>query len=179
VVFLKKLLIFLLLVCTVISAVACQDPVSKYTSKGTHYFDAEKWNEAIAEYTKALGVDPAHVEALTNRGSAYTHIGKYSEALVDLDRAVELDPQNIIPYYNRCILFLYMGRYDDCIADCNTIITDLGIEYHWVYYHRGQAYKEKGDYNQALADFMKARGLTDNLEFRGLIDKEIEKLNNP
>lgn len=172
----KKIFIFILLAGVMLSAAACQDQASKYAEKGTEYFDQEKWNEAITEYTRALEVNPSHVEALSNRGSAYTHIGKYNEALADLNKAVELDSQNIIPYYNRSILFLYMARYDDAIEDCNTILNDLELEYHWVYYHRGQAYKARGDRNQAAADFLKAREISNSPEFNLLIDEELRKL---
>jgi hypothetical protein len=50
------------------------------------------------------------------------------------------------------------------------------MEYHWVYFHRAQAYKGKGDKLQAAADFLKAREISNSPEFNLRIDEELGKL---
>ena len=47
-----------------------------------------KLSEAVICYTRALGCDPALVEARVNRGLAYLESKRYSEALGDLDLAL-------------------------------------------------------------------------------------------
>src|SRR6478736_4010137 len=48
-------------------------------------------DKAIADYTKAIEVDPKHAAAPSNRGVAYIAKSETEKALADLNKALELD----------------------------------------------------------------------------------------
>lgn len=171
----------ILLIITTIALIVvagCKTPLEKHLDKGNHYFDKEKWDEAIIEYTAAIEIDPANAQAYTNRGAAYVEQGKYELAIADYNKASELSPENIIVYYNRSMAYIHIGEYDKAIADCNKIIDELDLKYHWVYFNRAVAYSKKGFYNEALNDFYSAKNQTSNEEFNRRVDQYIEEIQN-
>ena len=61
-----------------------------YHRRGTAYASKKEYDRAIADYTKALEIDPKHISAYNDRGLAYTSKGDYERAIADVTRAVEL-----------------------------------------------------------------------------------------
>lgn len=70
---------------------------------------------AIADYDRAIDLDPQLVQAYFNRGLAYVDKG-------DLDRAIDLDPQLAQAYLGRGIAYLMTGQYDQALADLSKTI---------------------------------------------------------
>jgi Flp pilus assembly protein TadD len=56
---------------------------------------------AIEEYTLALGLDPANVEAYVNRGELLISKADFVDAAADFKRAIDLDPNGENPAANR------------------------------------------------------------------------------
>jgi len=52
----------------------------------------ERYDEALADCTRAIDLDPSYAWAITSRGRTYQAMERYDEALADLNRAIELDP---------------------------------------------------------------------------------------
>jgi tetratricopeptide (TPR) repeat protein len=69
------------------------------------YNDQGYFVQAIANYTRAIELDPQNVLAHSNRGAVYNRMGDYyheidyyRQALDDLNRAIELDPEYASAY---------------------------------------------------------------------------------
>jgi cytochrome c-type biogenesis protein CcmH/NrfG len=56
------------------------------------YLDAERYDEALAEYAVALELDPDDAEANANVGLILFVVGRHQEALDSVDRALETAP---------------------------------------------------------------------------------------
>ena len=65
------------------------------------YYAIDKNHEAIADYTKAIEIDPKYVFAYLNRGLAYQDLKMYKEAIADYTEAIELDPNETDAYNHR------------------------------------------------------------------------------
>ena len=63
-----------------------------YHRRGTAYASKKEYDQAIADYTQAIDIDPKYVGAYNDRGIAYTNKGDYKNAIADVTRAVELTP---------------------------------------------------------------------------------------
>lgn len=59
---------------------------------GVNFVNANKPEEAIAYFTKAVTVDPAYADGYFRRGLAYMGVGKMAEAKADLNKLIELQP---------------------------------------------------------------------------------------
>ncbi len=49
----------------------------------------ERYDEALADCTRAIDLDPSYAWAITSRGRTYQAMERYDEALADLNRAIE------------------------------------------------------------------------------------------
>jgi PQQ-dependent catabolism-associated CXXCW motif protein len=127
-----------------------------------------KYDEAIRDFSKAIELNPQHVEAYYNRGLAHAKKGDYGAAMTDLLEAATLDParnaevQALLldkkyasAYFQRGRIELAKGAYDRAIADYDQAI-QLNPEYDEAYSYRGTAYYSKGDYGQAVKDYDQA-----------------------
>ena len=60
--------------------------------RGVEHMASKEWKAAIANFIKALGINPNHPQSHGNLGLCYSRIGKRQLALKALDKALELDP---------------------------------------------------------------------------------------
>lgn len=65
------------------------------------------WDGSIAEFGRAIELDPKNAFAYIHRGWAKQRKDDLAGALADYNRALELDPKNAVAYYSRGVL-----RYD-------------------------------------------------------------------
>lgn len=64
-----------------------------HTHLAATYAKLERFDEAMASYTRALELNIANVDALVGRSELYMRERKISEALEDIQKALKLDPQ--------------------------------------------------------------------------------------
>jgi tetratricopeptide (TPR) repeat protein len=51
-----------------------------------------RYDEALADPNRAIGLDPSDAKVIGTRGRTYREMGRHDEALDDYARAIELDP---------------------------------------------------------------------------------------
>jgi tetratricopeptide (TPR) repeat protein len=73
--------------------------------------------EAIAQFTQAIKLDPNYTDAYNNRGNAYYDLDDYDKAIADYAQAIKIDPGDADAYNNRGIAYHNLGDYDKAIAD--------------------------------------------------------------
>ncbi|MFH1057648.1 MAG: tetratricopeptide repeat protein [Pseudomonadota bacterium] len=65
-----------------------------YNNRGSALDDKRQVDKAIADYSKAIAINPRYDAAYYNRSYAYERKGKLAEALQDMERAVQLEPDD-------------------------------------------------------------------------------------
>ena len=70
------------------------ETVSAHLDHGGDCLDKGKYDDAIAEYDKAIALNPNVVLAYTNRGLAYERKGDKEQAIVDYRKALEINPSD-------------------------------------------------------------------------------------
>ncbi len=73
--------------------------------------------QAVADYTRAIELDPRYAKAYNNRGNTYAALGEKERALDDYDVALELEPDLTLAYFNRGLLHYRIGDYEQAVAD--------------------------------------------------------------
>lgn len=68
------------------------------------------YQDAIADYTQAIALQPGHCRALYNRAFSYDRLGHAEEAVADYTCALKLEPGNATALHNRGSLFERLGR---------------------------------------------------------------------
>ncbi len=122
--------------------------------RGESHRQMGRHDEALADFNRAIELDPSGAWAIGCRGLVCLALGRYDEALADLARAIELDP-DAAPIGSLGAIYLRMGRYDDALADFNRAI-ELDPSGAWAIGSRGQVYLAVGRHDEALADFNRA-----------------------
>jgi tetratricopeptide (TPR) repeat protein len=107
---------------------------------------------AIADYDRAVQLDPKDAAIYNNRGLAKVEKGDLDAAIVDFNRAIQLNPKDAVACSNRGNAKRDKGDMDGAIADYNRAIR-LDPKYAYAYYDRGLARKQKSDLDGAIADY--------------------------
>jgi tetratricopeptide (TPR) repeat protein len=72
--------------------------------------------EAVAQYTKVLELQPDNTDALNNKGVCLRKLGRAEEALVCYDRAVEVDKRNASAWSNKGNCLYALGRFPEALT---------------------------------------------------------------
>ncbi len=126
--------------------------------KGDSYQEKGQWDKAIAEYNKAIELNPEYAEAYYNRGIAYGNKGQYDQAISDYTKAIELNPRYAMAYVTRGSAYRQKGQFDQAISDFNKVI-EINPEFAEAYFNRALTYTIKGEYDKAWEDVHKAQSL--------------------
>jgi tetratricopeptide (TPR) repeat protein len=96
---------------------AILDLAIEYYNRGVTKSLAGNKRSAIADYDRAIALDPRFVNAYINRGNAKATLGHARAAFADYDRAVALAPQDAYVYYNRGCAKYKFDRQADAMLD--------------------------------------------------------------
>ena len=123
--------------------------------RGAVYHNRGQLIKAIAEYNKAIEINPKYAPVFNNRGFAHIGKGEYDQAISDFNKAIEINPKFAMAYNNRGYAYGVKGEYDQAISDSNKAI-ELNPKLAMAYNNRGLAYLNKDQHDQAISDCNKA-----------------------
>lgn len=127
------------------------------TTRGQVLARTGKTEEALAEFDRAIAIDPHYAEALYNRGLLYQRERQHQQAVDDFTSASGLTPQRAEPLLARAISYLAMDKVREAATDLDEAAqADPQNAQIWI--TRGLAYERLGDkpkaadcYNRAIA----------------------------
>jgi tetratricopeptide (TPR) repeat protein len=122
-----------------------------FVARGNTLLDMWRHDEAIADFNKALALDPKNVWAIADRGIAQVWKNRLEEAKKDLDSAEALDPKNPVVFRGRGLLAERQGKFEEA-ATAYSRSLELDPENMFAIAHRGQMYRLLGEDEKALAD---------------------------
>ena len=121
-------------------------------SRGMAQEMLENFEQAKADYNKAIEINPEYANAYNNRGNIEANQADYKGAIKDYNRAIELNSQFVEAYCNRGIAKENLGDHHEALADFDRAI-ELNSEYIDGYLRRGILKQDSGDYTGAIRDF--------------------------
>lgn len=145
------------------SAIALQgkDP-DYYVNRGIAKM-ALRDTSAMADYRKALALNPDHGAALHNLAILKRELGQASESLDELEKAIESDSSMLYPYLERAYQRMEGGYYKGALDDYNRAleINDRDPE---IWLNRGIVKEKMNDLKGAFSDYTKAIELNEKFE---------------
>jgi len=96
----------------------------KHANEMVHLKD---FRGAIAEYSKAIEIDPKHKDAYNNRGFAKSNLLDFSGSVADYTMAIEIDPKYAEAYNNRGLAKMKLDQKDSGCLDLKKA-RELGYE---------------------------------------------------
>jgi len=88
-----------------------------YFNRGIAWENKGDLNKAIADYTKAIEINPNYAKAYNNRGLAWHNKDDYDKAIADFTRAIEIEPKYAKAYHSRGLAWDKKGYTDKAKAD--------------------------------------------------------------
>ncbi len=132
-----------------------------YNNRGLALGMKGRVQEAIADFDKAIALDPYYGIAYDNRGMFLGNIGQYDSALRDFTMAINLDLVDYRAYDNRAFTFEKMGQFEKALEDYHMAVT-LNPYFQEAFYHLGILYGKMGMYNEAIPALDKSLALNPN-----------------
>jgi tetratricopeptide (TPR) repeat protein len=139
----------------IIDGFAKGDKKIAYLERGNAYLGKSEYERAIADYDRAIELDPKYAMAYHNRGLSHYNRRDYDQAIADYSHAIQLNPKYAVAYHGRGLAYRKKGEYDRAIADYDRVI-ELDPQYTEAYIVRGAAHDFKGEYDRAIADYNRA-----------------------
>ena len=93
--------------------------------QGRQNLNTGNFEQAIANFTKAIRLNPNFTWAFNDRGVAHYRMGNSDRAIADYTEAIRLDPNFALAFFNRGITYRSRGRRGDAaraIADHTEVI---------------------------------------------------------
>jgi tetratricopeptide (TPR) repeat protein/V8-like Glu-specific endopeptidase len=132
-----------------------------YFMRAVAYSQVQEFQKSLADYNKAISIDPTFYAAYDNRASLKDEkLNDVQGALADYNKAISIDPTFYAAYNNRAVLkYERLNDVQGALADFNKAIS-LNPKYSTGYDNRANLkYERLNDIQGALADFNKAISL--------------------
>jgi len=88
-----------------------------YNARGISYASIRQYDQAIADFSYAIKLDPQDAALRLNLGNAWRDRGDYERAKIGYTEAIQLDPQYAAAYYGRGIVKQKIGDSTGGAAD--------------------------------------------------------------
>ena len=88
-----------------------------YHLRGADYVKTGRYDEAIADFTQALALNPDLATAYNDRAIAFRNKGDLGRAVADYSAAIKLMPNVDSFYLNRGLAYAKGGQWEEAIAD--------------------------------------------------------------
>ncbi len=126
--------------------------------RGMAFHNTDLLDLALADFTRAIAINPEHFGAYNNRATVLMSKRQYAQALPDLDSAIALNPESWEVYVNRGAIHTVLGRHDRAIADYSAAL-EIKPDNAWAFNNRAYAHMLNGEPDKALADIDAALAL--------------------
>jgi len=126
-----------------------------YIGRGVAHGNIGEFEAAIADFTRAIALDPNLSDAYYDRALVESDIGRYAAALSELAAIASAASNYPSYYYYRGYVHFENNDFDEAISDLTTASLTMAKDAS-VYYRRAKAYDAKGDRASAIADFSTA-----------------------
>jgi Flp pilus assembly protein TadD len=132
----------------VLDATACY-------KQGEAEYKKKKYDQAIADFTKAIQHYPKFGGAYNYRALCYIERAEYDKALPDLNEALRIEPKHASAHTNRGYVYYAQGDFDKAIVEFTEAI-ELSPKVASRWASRAYAHGQKAEHDKAIADFTEA-----------------------
>ena len=122
------------------------------------------WNlaESNREFQRAIELNPNYATAHQWYGNGNLRVmGRFDEAIAEMKRAQELDPLSLVINSDVGVTYISARQYGQAIEQLRKT-TEMDQGFYYAHWNLGIAYEMKGSLQEALAEYQKARQLTDD-----------------
>ena len=98
-----------------------------YFDRGTTYVNKGDYDRAIADFNKAIDLEPDYADVFYNRGVAYIKKDEVQRVIEDFNKAIVLNPDFAETYCTRGLVWLHKGQWANAKSDLE-VASSKGID---------------------------------------------------
>jgi tetratricopeptide (TPR) repeat protein len=132
-----------------------------YNNLGSALAEKGRTDEALAQFQKALALEPDYPEALNNLGDALLHKGQVDEAIGRFQDALKINPKFAEAHYDFGLALVRKGQVDEGIEQFREALQIEPI-LTAARYNIGVALMQKGRLDEAIIQFQMALEINPN-----------------
>jgi tetratricopeptide (TPR) repeat protein len=126
-----------------------------YMFRALIYAKQGRYQEALADSSRAVDLQPEDAKAWANRGTRYRELQQPDKAIADFSRAIECDATFAPIWNDRGATYLDTGQLDKALADLTKAVQlDATLVFAW--HNRGILYAKLGQPAKAIDDYSQA-----------------------
>ena len=142
------------LVIVLLAAAACGGlgEAGEANEAGAAFAAQGMWQQAVAEYDRAIELEPDLAEAYNNRGAAHRAQGNLEAALADFMEATRLKDDLAVAQVNLAAVLLDLGRTEEAVThlDRAFLLPLSEVEVASAYYYYGRVHAAREDWEAAI-----------------------------
>jgi putative GTP pyrophosphokinase len=93
-----------------------------YKHRGMANFARSRYEEAVADFSQSLALDPKSYKSAYYRGLVRAVLQQYSEAVDDYTLSIEINPYQHFCFYRRGQAYYHLGDLPQALADCEAAL---------------------------------------------------------
>lgn len=91
----------------------------KFYKAGKEFVENMKYEDAVAQFTNALGIEPSNPDYYYARGRAHESLGKYEEAKADFEKVIVFAPKEVDAYIGFGAVCNKMNNFEEALKYLN------------------------------------------------------------
>ncbi len=91
----------------------------KFYKAGKEFVENMKYEDAVAQFTNALGIEPSNPDYYYARGRAYESLSKYEEAKADFEKVIVFAPKEVDAYIGFGAVCNKMNNFEEALKYLN------------------------------------------------------------
>jgi tetratricopeptide (TPR) repeat protein len=115
----KKRIFFLATMLSLFTVCAFGQNGKKFFKAGNEFVENMKYEDAIAQFTSAIGAEPSNADYYYARAEAYEALIKYRESRNDYEKAIVFAPKNVDALVRLGAVCNHMGNFDEALVYLN------------------------------------------------------------
>ena len=91
--------------------------------QGVVLFHQQQWKQAVADFTRAIELDPKVQQNWWHRGHCYLNLAEWDKAAADFGNVVDQSPEAGEAWYRRTLALAQLSQPEKALADLRQAIT--------------------------------------------------------
>jgi len=133
-----------------------------HSGLGAFLLEGGKFDEAIAQYQKALEITPDYADAHADLGAAFAQKGQVDKAMALYRKALEINPNYAEAYYNLGNALVQKGQVDEAMVQYQKAL-EINPNHAQAHVNIGSVLLLKGQVDEAIAHYQKALEINPNI----------------
>ena len=115
----KKRIFFMATLMALVTVCALGQSARKYYKAGLEFVENLRYEDAVVQFTNALGLEPSNSDYYYARGQAYENLLKYPEAKADYEKVIVFSPKDADAVISLGAVCNKMNNFDDALRLLN------------------------------------------------------------